>query len=265
MLGKKPQPLIGKISELLVSGGRAAVLFDALGSPRSPFDMMNLKMQSPKGLKSYDLGGVGLGIVVALDKSSSEEQGHVCTSNSNRSVPIPVTNQRGFQKGVNEIPAGSSEDYTFVTYHVPNNKTITKVYYDGGEGGILTHGYYNINNNNNNNVGVGGVRRIPPTQTLIEEDEQSYPTSDFLSSCHLCRKNLDGKDIYMYRYFEIQISKSFFAQNLIILFIIYSIFFSYRQSFKKRFATMIYTATHLISTKAMKQIFKTLVMGFNLD
>ncbi|KAG4990773.1 hypothetical protein AAZX31_09G069300 [Glycine max] len=199
MLGKRPQPLIGKISELLVSGGRAAVLFDALGSPRSPFDMMNLKMQSPKGLKSYDLGGVGLGIVVALDKSSSEEQGHVCTSNSNRSVPIPVTNQRGFQKGVNEIPAGSSEDYTFVTYHVPNNKTITKVYYDGGEGGILTHGYYNINNNNNNNVGVGGVRRIPPTQTLIEEDEQSYPTSDFLSSCHLCRKNLDGKDIYMYR------------------------------------------------------------------
>lgn len=267
MLGKRPQPRIGKISELLVSGDCTTKLFDALGrSPRSPFDMMNLKMQSPKGLKSYDLGGVGLGIVVALDKSSSEEQGHVCTSNSNRSVPIPVTNQRGFQKGVNEIPAGSSEDYTFVTYHVPNNKTITKVYYDGGEGGILTHGYYNINNNNNNNVGVGGVRRIPPTQTLnIEEDEPSYPTSDFLSSCHLCRKNLDGKDIYMYRYFEIQISKSFFAQNLIILFIIYSIFFSYRQSFKKRFATMIYTATHLISTKAMKQIFKTLVMGFNLD
>lgn len=217
------------------------MLFDALGSPRSPFDMMNLKMQSPKGLKSYDLGGVGLGIVVALDKSSSEEQGHVCTSNSNRSVPIPVTNQRGFQKGVNEIPAGSSEDYTFVTYHVPNNKTITKVYYDGGEGGILTHGYYNINNNNNNNVGVGGVRRIPPTQTLnIEEDEPSYPTSDFLSSCHLCRKNLDGKDIYMYRYFEIQISKSFFAQNLIILFIIYSIFFSYGQGFKKGSATVIW-------------------------
>ncbi|KAG4946607.1 hypothetical protein JHK87_042614 [Glycine soja] len=211
MLGKRPQPRIGKISELLVSGDCTTKLFDALGrSPRSPFDMMNLKMQSPKGLKSYDLGGVGLGIVVALDKkSSSEEQGHdvvpkhavICTSNSNRSVPIPVKNHHGFQKGVNEIPVGSSEDYTFVTYHVPNNKTITKVYYDGGERGILTHGCYNINNNNNNNnVGVDGVRRIPPTQTLnIEEDEPSYPTSDFLSSCHLCRKNLHGKDIYMYR------------------------------------------------------------------
>ncbi|KAK7411834.1 hypothetical protein VNO78_03276 [Psophocarpus tetragonolobus] len=210
MLGKRPQPLIGKFSELLVSGGRAAALFDAIGSPRSPFDVNLKMMQSPKGPKSYDLGGVGLAIVVALDKSN--EPGHevvpkhaVCTSNLNRTGPIPV-HQRGFQKGVNEIPMGnSSEDYTYVTYHVPN-KTITKVYYDGGEGGILTHGYYNINNNNHNNnydVDVGGVsvRRIPPTQTLFEDEEPSYsfPSSDFLSSCHLCRKNLHGKDIYMYR------------------------------------------------------------------
>ncbi|ESW10628.1 hypothetical protein PHAVU_009G225200 [Phaseolus vulgaris] len=195
MLGKRPQPLIGKISELLVSGGRAAALLEAIGSPRSPFENMNLKMQqSPKGLKSYDLGGVGLGIVVALDKS--EEPGHeilpkhaVCTSSLNKSVK-----QSAFQKGVTEIPVGSSEDYTYVTYHVPN-KTITKVYYDGGDGGILTHGYYNINNNNNN---VGGVRRFPQTHNLIE-DEPSYPKSDFLSTCHLCRKNLQGQDIYMYR------------------------------------------------------------------
>lgn len=204
MLSKRPQPLIGKISELLVSGGRAAALLDAIGSPRSPFDM-NLKMQSPKSLKSYDLGGVGLGIVVALDKS--EEPGHevvpkhvVCTSNSNRTEPIQIQTMKhkhGFQKGVNEIPVGSSEDYTYVTYHHVPNKTITKVYYDGGEGGIITQGYYNINNCNNNNNNVR-VRKIPPTQTLVE-DEPSYPTSDFLSSCHLCRKNLHGKDIYMYR------------------------------------------------------------------
>lgn len=215
MLGKRPQPLIGKISELLVSGGRAAALFDAIGSPRSPFEHMNLKMQqSPKGLKSYDLGGVGLGIVVALDKS--EEPGHeilpkhaVCTSSSNKSVK----QQSAFQKGVTEIPVGSSEDYTYVTYHIPN-KTITKVYYDGGEGGILTHGYYNINNNTNTN-NDGGVRRFPQTHNLIEDDDEpSYATSDFLSTCHLCRKNLHGQDIYMYRYWEIQV----LAQNLIMLF-----------------------------------------------
>ncbi|XP_020203064.1 FCS-Like Zinc finger 13 [Cajanus cajan] len=172
MLGKRPQPLIGKISELFVSGGRAAALLDAIGSPRSPFDM-NLKMQSPKGPKSYDLGGVGLGIVVALHKSEESlpevlPKHAVCTSNFNR----------------HQIPVASSEDYTYVTYHVPN-KTITKVYYDGGDGRILTQGYYNITNNNTaNNVVAHGP---------------SYPTSDFLSSCHLCRKNLNGKDIYMYR------------------------------------------------------------------
>ncbi|CAL0320245.1 unnamed protein product [Lupinus luteus] len=195
MLGKRYRPMMGKLSELLVSGGRAAALFDTIGSPRSPFEM-NLKMQSPKGLKSYDLGGVGLGIVVALDNNKSSEIGRevlpkhaVCTTNLNRSGPIPVhtiKNQHGFfQKGVNEIDVGSSEDYTYVTYHVPN-KTITKVYYDGGESGIVK--------NNSNKVGV--FRRTPPTPTIVEAE---FPTSDFLSSCHLCRKKLHGKDIYMYR------------------------------------------------------------------
>ncbi|OIV98351.1 hypothetical protein TanjilG_16678 [Lupinus angustifolius] len=186
--------MIGKLSQILVFGSRAAA-WATIGSSRTPFDI-NLKMQSSKGLKSYDLGGVGLGIVVALDEKSSEI-GHevlpkhaVCTTKSNRSRPIPVhniKNQHGFhQKGVNEIDVGSSEDYTYVTKHVAN-KTITRVYYDnGGEGGIVRH----------NNVGV--FTRTLPT-TIIVEPEPSFPTSDFLSSCHLCRKKLHGKDIYMYR------------------------------------------------------------------
>ena len=218
MLGKRTRPMIGKLSELLVSGGRATAILDTIGSRRSPLDM-NLKMQSPKGLKSYDLGGVGLGIVVALDKSNQGvhevlPKHAVCTSNMNRSRPIPVhtvKNQQGlFQRGViNEIDVGSSEDYTYVTYHVPN-KTITKVYYDGGEGGNLRHGY-KINNNNNINAGV--VRRTPPTENLVE-GEPSFPTSDFLNSCHLCRKKLHGKDIYMYRYRPIQ---NLYCSKFIIL------------------------------------------------
>ncbi|RDX65992.1 Protein MARD1 [Mucuna pruriens] len=183
MLGKRPRPMIGKLSELLVSRGRAVALLDSAGSPRGPLDM---KMQSPRGLKNYDLGGVGLGIVVALDKSN--ESGRevlpkhaVCTSNLNRSGPIPVH----YAKNPDEIDV---EEYTYVTCHVPN-KTFTKVYYDGGEGDIRRHGYYN------NNVGV--LRRTTP-QPLIEP-ESSYPTSNFLSSCHLCGKKLHGKDIYMYR------------------------------------------------------------------
>lgn len=177
--------MIGKLSELLVSGGRAV---DATGSPRSPLDM---KMQSsPRGSKSYDLGGVGLKIVVALDKPCEGvvrevlPKHAVCTSNLNRSGPIPVKNPGGFLQR-NEIDdVESLEEYTCVTCHVPN-KTFTKVYYDGGEG------------YNNNNVGV--LRRPTPPILLIER-EPSFPTSNFLSSCHLCGKKLDGKDIYMYRY-----------------------------------------------------------------
>lgn len=201
MLGKRSQHLIRKFSELLVFGEGATALLDTIGSPRSPFEM-NSNIQSPKGLKSYEFGGVGLGIVVALDKSE-EKIGyevvpkHVCTtSNSNRSrIPIPIQNHQFF---VNEILVGSPEDYTYVTYHDESNKTITKVYYDRGEEtGILRHGCYNTKNNN-----VGVSRKSPPTQTLVEA-EPSYPTLDFLNSCLLCKKKLDGKDIYMYRYRDV--------------------------------------------------------------
>ncbi|KAE9604656.1 putative Zf-FLZ domain-containing protein [Lupinus albus] len=189
--------MIGKLSQILVFSGRAAA-WATLGSSRTPFDM-NLKMKSSKGLKSYDLGGVGLGIVVALDNKSSEigretlPKHAVSTTKLNRSRPIQVQSmkdQHGFhQKGVNEIDVGSSEDYTYVTKHVAN-RTITRVYYDGGEDGIVRH----------NNVGV--FRRTPPTPIIVEP-EPSFPTSDFLTSCHLCRKKLHGKDIYMYRYYPI--------------------------------------------------------------
>ncbi|KHN07883.1 FCS-Like Zinc finger 13-like [Glycine soja] len=189
MSGKRPRPMIGKLSELLVSRGRTVALLDTTGSPRGPLDMK--MMQSPRGLKNYDLGGVGLGIVVALDKSNNEVAARevlpkhtVCTSNLNRSGPIPVH----YTKNPDEFDV---EEYTYVTCRVPN-KTFTKVYYDGGEGDIIRR---QNNNNNKNNVVV--LRRTEP-QPLIEP-ESSYPTSSFLSSCHLCGKKLHGKDIYMYR------------------------------------------------------------------
>lgn len=190
MLRKRPSPMIGKLSELFVSGGRAVAFLDASGSPRSTLDT---KMQSPRGLKNYDLGGVGLKIVVALDKSCDREvlpKHVVCTSNSNRSRPIPVKNPdiNRFQRdaSVNEIDM--DEQYTYVTCHIPN-KTFTKVYYDGGEGNFQTHVY-------NNNV---GVLRRPQSPFFMEHEEPSFPSSNFLSSCHLCGKKLHGKDIYMYR------------------------------------------------------------------
>ncbi|CAL0306935.1 unnamed protein product [Lupinus luteus] len=186
MLGKKTQPMITKLSELLISGGgRAVALLDYKGSPRGPLDM---KMHSPtRGSKNYNLGGVGLGIVVDLDKPCETSPKYaVCVSSLNRSsIPIPV-HSNGFQREIDV------EDYTYVTCHVPN-KTFTKVYFDGGEGDIKKHVYIN----NNNIIKASGLKVTPPTTSI--EPELSFPTSTFLSSCHLCRNKLHGKDIYMYR------------------------------------------------------------------
>jgi len=175
--------MIGKLSEMFVSGGRTVALLE---SPRSPLDAKVIP--SPRGLKSYDLGGVGLKIVVDLDKSCEVRREvlpkhAVCTSNLNRSGPIPVQSVKN-PEPANEFDDGSlEEEYTYVTCHVPN-KTFTKVYYDGGEG--------DVGSRKSNNFGV--LRRTPPQNF---EAEASFPSSSFLSSCNLCGKKLHGKDIYI--------------------------------------------------------------------
>ncbi|CAK7352370.1 unnamed protein product [Dovyalis caffra] len=182
MLGKRTNLMIGRLSELLVSGNRAR-LMDANTSPRSPLDY---KIQSPRGLKNYyDLGGVGLGIVAALDKSS-EGGMKFCLINSGKTC-------KRFNCGFEEMEMESLEDYTYVTIHGPN-QSFTKVYYDGGEYGKRGHQKYD---RRCENMGFISVTKELPAKVV--KDVSVYPTSDFLSSCHLCRKKLHGKDIYMYR------------------------------------------------------------------
>lgn len=182
MLGKRTRPMIGKITDLLVSGNRNPGYVDVATSPRSPLE---LKIQSPRGLRNYDLGGVGLAIVAALEKSSDSgceilaKYGSGSGSVSNRSNPIPVSSC----KIKNGARFEDLENYTYVTCRGPNNKNFTKVYCDGSD-------QYSFDRRNKNR----SVFSISPA-----EDTPAFPTSDFLSSCHLCRKKLHGKDIYMYR------------------------------------------------------------------
>ncbi|PON66025.1 Zf-FLZ domain containing protein [Parasponia andersonii] len=191
-LSNKARPMIGKLSELLVSGNRAGFI-DVGTSPRGPFD---LKAQSPRGLKGYDFGGVGLGIVAALEKSGERDSPAkyaICSSNLNRSSPIPVNSVRNgdrFRVCEEEL---DEESYTYVTCRLPNNKPFTKVYYDGGDYGRKNH----IKNDLGRRKSQMGIFDSPSASS--GEGFSSFPTSDFLSSCHLCLKKLHGKDIYMYR------------------------------------------------------------------
>uniref|UniRef100_A0A5B7BQA3 FLZ-type domain-containing protein n=1 Tax=Davidia involucrata TaxID=16924 RepID=A0A5B7BQA3_DAVIN len=197
MIGKKSRPVIGKLAGSLGTGNRAGFM-DVLKSPRSPLE---LKIQSPRGVTNYDLGGVGLGIVAALGKSGDGEiqiRKAVCSLNLNRSSPIPVNsvkNSTRFRGVVEDTDMDSMENYTFVTCHGPN-KSYTRVYCDGVEYGSRSGHDRTGFDRSKNHVGVG-VFDISPAR--FGEDITGFPTSDFLSSCHLCRKKLDGKDIYMYR------------------------------------------------------------------
>lgn len=193
MLGKRPRPMIGKLSELLISGNNnnnnnKPRSMDVVGTTRSPRSPLDIKTPSPRGLKWYDAGhGVGLGIVAALDNKS------ICSSDLNRSNAILInpckTSTRGRQFGDSDLE--SLEDYTYVTSHGhgPGGKSSsTKVYYDGATATTTRH----------DTKGFGAVKETPIPAAKMFVD-YNYPTSDFLSCCHLCRKQLHGKDIYMYR------------------------------------------------------------------
>lgn len=201
MIGKRSRPAIGKLAGAIRSG-----IVDLATSPRSPLDFT----PSPKGLKSYDQGGVGLGIIVAMENPNNLSSGGeilakyaLCGPLSGRSSPIPVSpcsskNKRGINSDNNdsiEMMEGLEEEFTYVTCHGPNKSVTTRVYYDDGEYGNTT-GHNRIGFSGGETSRNIGVFRISPAR-LFEDPCGS--NSDFLSSCHSCRKSLHGKDIYMYR------------------------------------------------------------------
>lgn len=163
MTGKKTRPLIGK---LLTTGHRSGVM-EVGTSPRTPLDF---KILSPRGIVTCDVRGVGLGIVAALEKSGEDIQ------STSRCITIPVTHPPKFDVDEESL----EEEYTIVTRHMPDN-SYTKVY----DGGFVYEGY----------VTSKSLFDISPARLDVKE----YPEPDFLSFCHLCKKKLHGKDIFMYR------------------------------------------------------------------
>lgn len=187
MLGKTSKPVIEILTGSLISGA---------GSSRS-------QIQSPRGLKSLDLGAVGLGIVAALEKSGGGGGGipALFGRNLTRSSPIPVSSPRKCGRGrreAEEVEMDSLEEYTIVTCHGPN-KSYTKVYSDaaaeeGRKGDERAP--FRIGSSKKSSR-AAAVFQISPARF---GDSGGAPATDFLSSCDLCQKKLHGKDIYMYRY-----------------------------------------------------------------
>ncbi|XP_030530542.1 FCS-Like Zinc finger 14-like [Rhodamnia argentea] len=202
MLGKRPRSVIGKLSELLVSGSAGlleSAVAAAAASPRSP---LNFRIQSPRGPRCYDLGGVGLGIVAALEKPGDAKilllpKNCACRPGSARPGPKRAgPSAAGVRAGA--AVDDDMEDYTYVTFHGPN-QSFTMVYDGEGECDGIGHGGCRKSGGGlgesmrpaggvGGGGGGGGGGEGPVFQTL-----------DFLNSCELCGKKLHGEDIYMYR------------------------------------------------------------------
>ncbi|KAL3625282.1 hypothetical protein CASFOL_030736 [Castilleja foliolosa] len=184
MLSKKSRPVIGILTGSLIFGNKSG-LMDFATSPRTHFEPK--PTQSPKGLKkSFDFGGVGLGIVAALETSGESRtelsaNKALISRNSSRSIPIPITSPK--KRSEEKMESESfEEEYTIVTRHLPN-KPYTKVYGHGG--GVMSN--------------RASVFHISPVKFGDADAGDGAPADDFLSSCHLCHKRLQGQDIYMYR------------------------------------------------------------------
>ncbi|RCV05258.1 hypothetical protein SETIT_1G068800v2 [Setaria italica] len=117
----------------------------------------------PRPRRSFDAGGVGLGIVADMSRP--------CLAGAEPIAIGPAARRRAREE--DEL----SESYTCVITHVAG----------AGGGSVRKRVYFGFGDS-----GGGGW-------LVKADDEVPAERADFLSRCYLCDKRLDGLDIYMYR------------------------------------------------------------------
>lgn len=178
MLGKRSRSVIVRLSELLSPG---IPLGFFIGEPSGNDHLVACDDNGKKPNNCHRIvergHGVGLAIVVALEKPSSSSgsrgrEGGGTGFYSKYFVCGPSGHGRSdWDQGAEEEE--EEEDYTYVTFHGPR-ESFTMVYHDRCE----------------SEVSEGGDR---------DSDRGDSPGLGFLSSCQLCGKKLHGQDLYMYR------------------------------------------------------------------
>ncbi|VYS46557.1 unnamed protein product [Arabidopsis thaliana] len=178
-------PMTWKLSHMVVPGKNSTISPDYFTASRtSPLDMM--KFPSPGISKRYDNGGgIGLGIVAALEKSSIGINPVCHTGAGSKGFDLARYSKR-FQFAAG-IDLSDSEEYTCVT----TRDGLTKVYYKEEE---FEFGHNLLNGDQRWRKPIEIAEESPAKERRVLRD-----CPDFLTSCCLCKKKLQGKDIYMYK------------------------------------------------------------------
>lgn len=129
-------------------------------------------------------GAVGLGIVAAMHDLGPQDP----LFSQNRANPIPVlshVNSTGNlgRKNLSFEEMEMSEEYTCVISHVGNNLVKKREYFDGDFLGV-TEGF---------------SEKLRYGTSVGASDLVDAVAQSFLNSCFLCKKQLHGLDIFMYR------------------------------------------------------------------
>ncbi|XP_073134812.1 FCS-Like Zinc finger 14-like [Henckelia pumila] len=160
--------------------------------------------RSPRNFKEPN-GAVGLGILAALEQQDSEDPIFrtvvLAISPKSLKYPIPVHGNENFLKK-NEVSEKLSveemelcEEYTCVISHVGENLTRKMEYFYADSVGN-NDGFHGVSAADGNG---GGFRVVSDSSVGFGSEMATFWTSDFLTSCFLCKKLLHGLDIFMYR------------------------------------------------------------------
>lgn len=126
---------------------------------------------------NFQYGVVGLGIVAAMTDFTHTHQS-ICFAPSPRSTPIPIVSS---VKAAPSFGGGfNSEKFD----ELSDNDTCV----------ISQFGFGDDNKN------CSGVTAASPRRNNMGQFKREFWSDDFLTSCHLCKKELHGLDILMYRY-----------------------------------------------------------------
>ena len=158
------------------------------------FSTLSESFSNPNPTKSprnFQDGVIGLGIVAAMTDSTHAHQA-ICFAPSPRSTPIPIVSSAkataNFRCGLDSENFDEfSENYTCVISHVGDNLIKKHVYFGDDK--------------KNCSVFTASYSSSLPRKHNIGQFKDEFWSDDFLTSCHLCKRELHGLDIFMYRYF----------------------------------------------------------------
>lgn len=158
----------------------------------SLFSLTDHSNKSPKKFEDPNGAVVGLGIVAAMNKNNgdfpvksncSRAAILAISPRSTTSNPIPIFTAKSSPKKNSIEEMEMCEEYTCVISHVGTNLIKKREYFDGEF----------IGNSNSNKAAIA------PGVVNHRGDTTKFTTADFLNSCFLCKKQLQGLDIFMYR------------------------------------------------------------------